>query len=115
MLNKEIYIETPEGLGHSKDTVVKLVKAFYSLKQSGCIWYKRIESTLNFCSLEHTDSNWSMFTDKEQTLIVRIYVDDLVITEADLVKIKALKAMISKAYPVKDLEEIRVCLRLYIV
>jgi hypothetical protein len=114
-LDKEIYIEVSESLGHSKDTVVKLVKALYSLKQPGCIWYKRIESTLNFCGLEHTNSDWSMFTDKEQTLIVRIYIDDLVITGADLAKIKALKVTISKTYPVKDLGEIGVCLELYIV
>jgi hypothetical protein len=114
-LDKEIYIEAPEGLGHPKGTVVKLVKALYSLKQSGRIWYKRIESTLNSCGLEHTDSDWSVFTDKEQTLIVRIYVDDLVITGADLAKIKVLKATISKAYPVKDLGEIGVCLGLHIV
>jgi hypothetical protein len=114
-LDEEIYMDAPEGLGHPKGTVVRLIKALYGLKQSGRVWYKKMESTLNSSGLEHTDSDWSVFTNKGHDLIVGIYVDDLVITGPNLAKIKALKATISLAYPVKDLGEIGACLGLNIV
>jgi hypothetical protein len=44
-----------------------------------------------------------------------VYVDDLVITGPSLAAIKALKAAISAAFPVKDLESIKVCLGLHVV
>ena len=114
-LDEEIYIDALEGLGHPKGTVVRLIKALYGLKQSGRVWYKKMESTLSSCGLEHTDSDWSVFTNKDHDLIVGIYVDDLVITGPNLAKIKALKATISLAYLVKDLGEIGACLGLNIV
>jgi hypothetical protein len=114
-LDEEIYMNAPEGLGHPNGTTVRLIKSLYGLKQSGRVWYKKIESTLNSFGLTRTDSDWSVFTDKDHTIIVGIYVDDLVIMGPDLSRIKALKAKISAEYPVKDLGEIKFCLGLNIV
>ncbi len=82
-LDEEIYMNTPEGLRLIKDTVVQVIKALYGLKQSGRVWYKRIEATLNAFGLKHTDNDWSVFINKDHSLIVGIYVDDLVIMGVD--------------------------------
>ena len=113
-LDEEIYIDAPEGLGHQKGTTVRLIKSIYRLKQSGRVWYKKIEKTLNSYGLIHTESDWSVFTNKGHTIILGIYVDDLIITGPDLAEIRAMKAAISSSYPVKDLGRIKVCLGLNI-
>jgi hypothetical protein len=113
-LDEEIYMDAPEGLGHQRGTVVRLIKSIYGLKQSGRVWYKKIEKTLNSYRLAHTESDWSVFTNNGHTIILGIYVDDLIITGPDLAEIKALKAAISSVYPVKDLGQIKVCLGLNI-
>ena len=56
-----------------------------------------------------------MFANKDKTLLVGVYVNDLVITGPSLAAIKALKVAISAAFPVKDLGNIKMCLGLYIV
>ena len=48
-------------------------------------------------------------------IIIRIYIDDLVIIRPNLGRIKALKAKILVEYPIKDLGEIKFCLGLNIV
>ena len=56
-LDEEIYMNAPEGLGHPKDTTVRLIRSLYGLKQSGRVWYKKIESTLNSFGLTRMDSD----------------------------------------------------------
>jgi hypothetical protein len=113
-LDEEIYMNAPEGLGLPKDSTVRVIKALYGLKQSGRVWYKKIESTLKAHGLTQTDSDWSVFTNKDNSLIVGVYVDNLVIMGPNLAAIKALKAAISAVYPVKDLGDIKFCLGLTI-
>jgi hypothetical protein len=56
-LDKEIYMNAPEGLGHPNGTTIQLIKSLYRLKQSSHVWYKKIESTLNSFGLTHMDSD----------------------------------------------------------
>lgn len=113
-LNEEIYMDAQEGLSHRKAAIVRVIRSLYGLKQSGVVWCKKIEKTLNSLGLKRTEIDWSVFTNKDHSLIVEIYVDDLAITGPDMGKIEASKAAISSVYPVKDLEQIRFCLGLYI-
>lgn len=56
-----------------------------------------------------------MFANKDRTLLVGVYVDDLVVTGPSLAAIKELKTAISAAFPVKDLRSIKMCLGLHVV
>jgi hypothetical protein len=56
-----------------------------------------------------------VFTNKDKTLFISVYVNDLVITRFSLAAIKALKIAILAAFLVKNLRNINICLRLYIV
>jgi len=115
VLDEDIYMTPPEGLGLPEDFTVQVIKALYGLKQSGRIWYKRIRDLLKSLGLERTDSDWSVFVNAERTLFVGVYVDDLVITGPSLDAIKGLKTALSAAFPVKDLGQIEMCLGLYVV
>ena len=115
VLDEDIYMEPPDGYGLPKGATVQVIKALYGLKQSGRVWYKKIQEFLKTQGLYRTDSDWSVFANKDKTLLVGVYVDDLVITGPSLTAIKALKTAISAAFPVKDLESIKMCLGLHIV
>ncbi len=45
-LEEEIYMESPEGLGHSKDKCVRLMKTLYGLVQSGRVFNKKLTKIL---------------------------------------------------------------------
>jgi hypothetical protein len=115
VLDEDIYMAAPDGLGLPDSATVKVIKALYGLKQSGRVWYKKIQALLKTLGFERTDSDWSVFVNKDKTLFVGVYVDDLVITGPSLTAIKALKVAISAAFPVKDLGNIKMCLGLHIV
>jgi hypothetical protein len=114
-LDEDIYMEPPDGYGLPDGATVQVIKALYGLKQSGRVWYKKIQELLEKLGLYRTDSDWSVFANKDKTLLVGVYVDDLVITGPSLAAIKALKTAISAAFPVKDLGSIKMCLGLHIV
>jgi hypothetical protein len=57
VLDEDIYMTPPEGLGLPEDFTVQVIKALYRLKQSGRIWYKRIRDLLKSLGLERTDSD----------------------------------------------------------
>ena len=45
-LDKEIYMEVPEGVENANSSVCLLLKSIYSLKQSASLWNKKITSTV---------------------------------------------------------------------
>jgi len=57
VLDEDIYIEPPEGLGLPSGSTVQVVKALYGLKQSGRVWYKKIQAWLKSQGFERTDSD----------------------------------------------------------
>lgn len=109
-LEETIYMAPPEALGLPKTKALRLVSSLYGLKQSGRVWYKTISVTLTGHGLGRTNSDWSLFVTDDKALIVGLYVDDMVVVGRDLVRIKALKEALTKAYALKDLGEISVCL-----
>ena len=109
-LTEEIYMRPPTILGLPLHLVLLLLQAMYGLKQSGRVWYQEISKTLKKLGFYHTESDWSMFVNADKSLIIGVYVDDMVIMGKELRAIEALKAALTKAYPIKDMGEIGTCL-----
>ena len=57
LLDEEIYMEAPEGLGMPLGTTLWVLKALYWLKQSGRVWYQRIQKFFESQGLYRTDSD----------------------------------------------------------
>ena len=47
-------------------------------------------------------------------VIIAIYVDDMLLFRKSLKEVKIVKALITRKFQVKDLEEVSVCLRIHI-
>ena len=116
MLEEEIYMELPEGVMDQArgDTVCRLVKAIYGLKQSPRPWYHKIHDF--FITHEFTRSNHdcSLYINYARKVVVLVYVDDLVLAAADTVNIAWIKTSLTNAFEMTDLGELRTFLGLEI-
>jgi hypothetical protein len=104
-LEEEAYIETPTGLEIPPGKALKLIKGMPGLKQSGRVWNKRITAFFEKYGLKSLPADHSVFTDKERTLIVALYVDDLLLFSSTMREVQPLKKALSAAFEMKDLGE----------
>jgi hypothetical protein len=104
-LEEEVYIEVPKGLEVLPGKSLRLIKGIPGLKQSGRVWNKRITSFFEDYSLKSLPADHSVFANKERTLIVILYVDDLLLFLDIVREIQPLKEALSATFEMKDLGE----------
>ena len=85
-IKEEVYVEQPLGFEvQDRDTHVCRLKALYGLKQAPRAWYERIDSYLMTPGFTRSNVDLNLYfkVDREKTLILVLYVDDLFVTGAD--------------------------------
>jgi Reverse transcriptase (RNA-dependent DNA polymerase) len=94
--------DTPEGM------VFWLVKAVYSTKQGGHIWYEDIRATLETMGYQHTKADYAVFIHAADTFpsILALYIDDITMMSKDIKGIEQDKKMLKACYEMTDLGEI---------
>ena len=106
-LEEEVYMSIPPG--HPQESkfgfVCKLKKAIYGLKQSPRAWYAKLSYVLMTNGLKMSGADPSLFVKRStlRTIIVLVYVDDIVITGDDHNGIIALKELLHNIFAIKDL------------
>jgi len=113
-LHAEVYIREVQGLTLPSGTVLRVLKAFYSLKQSGREWYIEACNSLAKLGLVPIFSNPSIFVNKDRSLIIGLYIDDIIIIGPLFSVINIFKEEFGKLYSIKDLGEIHQCLGLVV-
>ncbi|WVZ94167.1 LOW QUALITY PROTEIN: hypothetical protein U9M48_040093 [Paspalum notatum var. saurae] len=75
-IEEEVYVRQPPGFESAKfpDRVFKLRKALYGLKQAPRAWYARLKNFL----LKSSRQDLVLLSHGGDTLIVQIYVDDII-------------------------------------
>ena len=100
-------MEQPSGfLDHTKPThVCQLYKALYGLKQAPRAWFDRFSMFLLkygfICST--ADSSLFVFQGKQGTLLLLMYVDDLILTGSNPKFIDQFICSLGKEFAMKDL------------
>jgi len=116
-LDKDIYVNIPQGDINYKNGYWKLNKALYGLKQSGRQWNETITEYLKSIGFEQLQSDPCIFKktnkDNKVTCIIGLYVDDMIITGEDdeierLIKLIKNKFKISNYGPIDYLLGIKV-------
>ena len=85
--------------------VCRLNKALYELKQASREWYSTLKIYLIFINYQRVEIDHSVFTHQKSIIIV-IYVNDLLILESSIFDIQALKLQFAKRFQMKDLDSI---------
>lgn len=105
-LDEQIYIKPPQGmenlLGFTKDTVIKVEKGLYGLKQAANLWYYDASDTMTKLDLKRTSSDACLFTGKG--VIVLVHVDDFQIFSPSEQKINEFIKGMSTKYSIKVVE-----------
>jgi hypothetical protein len=109
-LDEEIYMEQPEGfiIAGQEHLVCKLLRSLYGLKQAPRAWYQLLDDFLLLQQFERTSTDHSVYVkfDGPKTLIIAIWVDDLVLVAWSLEVLLAFKSSIAKVFEMKDLGEV---------
>ena len=104
-LEEEVYMRPPPGYTCQEKKVCRLRKALYGLKQAPRAWFAKFHKTimqLNFSASAHDSA---LFTRKTSngTVVLLLYVDDMIITGDDSIGIEELKQFLSQNFEMKDL------------
>jgi hypothetical protein len=104
-LSEEVYMQLPPGLSHSTNKVCRLRRALYGLKQAPRAWFAKFSTTISRLGYSISPYDSALFirrTDRG-TILLLLYVDDMIITGDDITGIQELKQFLSQHFEMKDL------------
>ncbi|GJZ35810.1 zinc finger, CCHC-type containing protein, partial [Tanacetum coccineum] len=106
-LKEEVYVTQPEGFVQQGNSgkVYKLTKALYGLRQAPRAWNVKLDQTLKLLNFKKCNLEQAVYTkrSKTSTLIVGVYVDDLIITGTPRKEIDAFKSQMQEKFEMSDL------------
>ena len=104
-LSEEVYMQPPPGLSVDSNKVCHLRRALYGLKQAPRAWFAKFSSTifrLGYTVSPYDSALFLRHTNKG-TILLLLYMDDMIITGDDLNGIQELKDFLSQQFEMKDL------------
>ena len=99
-LSEEVYMQPPPSLSVESNKVCYLRRALYSLKQAPRVWFVKFNFTISRVGYMTNYCDSALFfrrTDKG-TILLLLYIDDMIITGDDLSGIQELKNFLSQQY-----------------
>ena len=115
-LSEEVYMQPPPSLSVESNKVCHLRRALYGLKQAPRAWFAKFSSTIFRLGYIASPYNSALFLRRIDTgtILLLLYVDDMIITGDDLRGIQELKDFLSQQFEMKDLGHLRYFLGLEI-
>ena len=103
-LSEKVYMQPPLGLSIEPNKVCHIRHAFYGLKQVPRAWFAKFSSTISCLGYiaSHFDSALFLYRTNKGTILLLLYVDDMIITGDDLNGIQELKDFLSQQFEMKD-------------
>ena len=100
-LSEEVYMQPPPV---ESNKVCHLRRALYGLKQAPRAWFAKFSSTISRLgyTASHYDSDLFLRRTDKGTILLLLYVDDMIITGDDLSGIQELKDFLSRQFEMKD-------------
>ncbi|PWA81315.1 ribonuclease H-like domain, Reverse transcriptase, RNA-dependent DNA polymerase [Artemisia annua] len=106
-LKEEVYVSQPEGFIEKENSgkVYRLIKALYGLKQAPRAWNIKLDKTLKSLDFKKYALEQAIYTKttKDSTLLIGVYVDDLIITGTSKEEIDKFKAQMEENFEMSDL------------
>nr|GFC22604.1 ribonuclease H-like domain, reverse transcriptase, RNA-dependent DNA polymerase [Tanacetum cinerariifolium] len=113
-LKEEVYVTQPEGFFEKQDQgkIYRLIKALYGLRQAPHAWNIKLDNTLKSLDFKKYALEQAIYTktSKDSTLLIGVYVDDLIITGTPKKEINKFKAQMKEKFKMSDLGLLAYCL-----
>ena len=94
---------------------MRLKKAIYGLKQAALAWWKALDKSMGTLSCTRLVSDSGIFVNKDKTIIIIVYVDDVLFIGANKKDISSLKQHFMKIWECRDLGDTQEFLCMHIV
>lgn len=102
-----MFVTQPEGFVKAgKERIVyKLFKALYGLRQAPRAWYAKLSQYLEALGFVKCPYEHAVYTkcEEAESLVVGVYVDDLIITGTSTTMIRHFKTQMSDRFEISDL------------
>lgn len=105
-LTEEVYMsQPPRFVKGDSNTVCRLHKSIYGLRQATRAWFIKLSTTLQKLGFTHARSDHSLFVRKSAHSLVYllVYVDDIIITGSHDAKVQQVIGCLNREFALKDL------------
>ena len=109
ILQEEIYICLPQGIGLNSGKFVQLLHSIYRLKKASQVWNELLNTELGKLGFKWITADYCIYvyhTGKEICFLA-VYVDDMGMLTSNLHFMEKLKNLIGKVFKIKDLGPIK--------
>ena len=118
-LEEEIYMDQPDGfvVKGEERKVCKLLKSLYGLKQAPKQWHEKFDRTLTSAGFVINEADRCVYYRHGggDTVILCLYVDDILIFGTSMIVITEVKSFLSSCFDMKDLGEADVILNIKLI
>jgi hypothetical protein len=118
-LDEKIYMDQPDGfvVKGEEQNVCKLLKSLYGLKQAPKQWHEKFDITLTGAGFAINEADRCVYYRHGggQSIILCLYVDDILIFGTNINIINEVKSFLSKSFDMKDLGEADVILNIKLI
>ncbi|CAI7912440.1 unnamed protein product [Closterium sp. NIES-54] len=113
---EELYMLQPEGLDDGSSRVCRLKKAIYGLKQAPRAWYHKLEETLLAGGFKKSECDHSLFLlqEKEQFLMLLVYVDDILLFSESSAMIEHVEEMLEMQFKCSKMGDVKYYLGMHV-
>ncbi|CAI7875206.1 unnamed protein product [Closterium sp. NIES-53] len=113
---EELYMLQPEGLDDGSGRVCRLKKAIYGLKQAPRAWYHKLEETLLAGGFKKSECDHSLFLlqEKEQFLMLLMYVDDILLFSESSAMIERVEEMLEMQFKCSKMRDVKYYLGMHV-
>ncbi|CAI7812327.1 unnamed protein product [Closterium sp. NIES-53] len=113
---EELYMLQPEGLDDGSGRVCRLKKAIYGLKQAPRAWYHKLEETLLAGGFKKRECDHSLFLlqEKEQFLMLLVYVDDILLFSESAAMIERVEEMLEMQFKCSKMGDVKYYLGMHV-
>nr|GEV40714.1 ribonuclease H-like domain-containing protein [Tanacetum cinerariifolium] len=117
LLEEVVFMKPPEGYFPFDNTVCRLKKSLYGLKQASRQWNAKLTSTLIENGFSQSKYDHSLYTksDKGVFLALLVYVDEIIITGNSVFEIEKFKVFCKSKFMIKDLGKLKYFLGIEVV
>lgn len=98
-----IFMKIPEGVDAQPGRVCRLKKSIYGLKQSPRQWNHKLVRVLTQIQLEQSQADPCLFMSNDGSLIVAIYVDDILVLGTTVGKVEIVENLLTDNFEVTHL------------